>query len=381
VQQKLDARTVLGDQHLGFVQQNWTSAEESFFAGRLRTPRISDARFAGMDNARTQGTFVIGIDGGGTHTRVACVDLDGHHLSSARGGGGSPMHNDDAETNVRATLTRALQDADLEPAGAAALVAGMAGFNRASSPQGAQHNRDVERFFEIDGLTCPRTIVNDAVIAHHGALSGHAGVVVVAGTGSMILAINERGDEIESGHLEHYAGAARHLVHDVVQRILTGDSSPADPLHSAALAYFGVEDVHGLRAVLLQRSSGNRNDTKRSDGGFAPQVTALAEKSPLADVALQALVARTARGVRLLAPSVDSDPVPVACTGSLASDPGFRRRLDQALSPGEPRRVQLVPPRLDPLGGAALLALTMAGVDPDHSVLAALDSTLAVPAV
>ena len=334
-----------------------------------------------MDYARAQGTFVIGIDGGGTHTRVTCVDLDGHYLSSARGGGGSPMHNDDAEESVRATLTRALEDADLDPSGAAALVAGMAGFNRASSPHGVQHNRAVESFFEIDGMTCPRTVVNDAVIAHHGALSGNAGVVVVAGTGSMLLAINERGDEIENGQLEHYAGAARHLVHDVVQRILTGESGPTDPLHSAATAYFGVDDVHGLREVVLQRSSANRNDTKRRYGDFAPQVTALAEESPLADVALRDLAARTARGVRLLAPSVDTDPVPVACTGSLASDPSFLRRLDQALSSGKPRRMRLVSPRLDPLGGAALLALTMAGVDSDDTVLAALESALTGAAV
>lgn len=334
-----------------------------------------------MDYARAQGTFVIGIDGGGTHTRVACVDLDGHYLSSASGGGGSPMHNDDAEVNVRATLARALEDADLDPAGAAGLVAGMAGFDRPSSPTEARYNRDVERFFEIDGMTCPRTVVNDAVIAHHGALSGHAGVIVVAGTGSMILAINERGDEIENGQFDHYAGAARHLVHDVVQRILTGESSPTDPLYSAAKAYFGVDDVHGLREVVLQRSSANRNDTKRSYGDFAPQVTALAEESPLADVALRDLVARTAQGVRLLAPLVDTDPVPVACTGSLASDPSFLRRLDQPLSSGTPRRMQLVSPRLHPLGGAALLALTLAGVDSNDTVLVALESALTGAAV
>lgn len=291
------------------------------------------------------------------------------------------MHNDDAEANVRATLSRALKDADLDLTGAAALVAGMAGFDRASSPHEARYNRDIERIFEIDGMTCPRTIVNDAVIAHHGALSGRAGVVVVAGTGSMILAINERGDEIENGQLEHYAGAARHLVHDVVQRILTQESSPTDPLYSAVKAYFGVDDVHGLREVVLQRSSANHNDTKRSYGDFAPQVTALAEESPLANVALRDLVARTARGVRLLAPSVDTELVPVACTGSLASDPSFLRRLDQALSSGTPRRMQLVPPRLRPLGGAALLALKLAGVDSNDTVLATLESALTGAAV
>src|SRR5699024_9309872 len=182
------------------------------------------ARVARMDQARAQGEFGSGIDGGGNHARVACVGLDGTRLSIARGGGAAPMHNDDAEENVRSTLARALSEAGLDASGAAALVAGMAGFERTSSPQGLRQNAAVERSVELDGLTCTRAVLNDAVIAHRGALSGRAGVVVVAGTGSMILAIDEQGADLESGQFGHYAGAARHLARDVVERILLGES-------------------------------------------------------------------------------------------------------------------------------------------------------------
>jgi len=333
-----------------------------------------------MDQARAQGEFVIGIDGGGTHTRVACVGLDGTRLSFARGGGAAPMHNDDAEENVRGTLSRTLAEAGLDASGAAALVAGMAGFERTASPQGLQQNAAVERSVELDGLTCPRTVVNDAVIAHRGALSGRAGVVVVAGTGSMILAIDEQGTDLESGQFGHYAGAARHLACDAVQRILLGESSVADPLHTAVLAHFDAEDVDGLRTAVQELSTAHHNDAKRSYGALAPQVTALAEQSPLADTALRHLAELTARGVHLLAPSVATDPVPVACTGSLASDPRFRSRLEQALSGGEPRRTELVAPRLDPLGGAVLLALESAGVTTDAGLIATLESSLTVAA-
>ncbi|MFE7603893.1 N-acetylglucosamine kinase [Brachybacterium paraconglomeratum] len=332
-----------------------------------------------MDQARAQGEFVIGIDGGGTHTRVACVGLDGTPLSIARGGGASPMHNDDAEENVRGTLTRALADAGLDASGAVALVAGMAGFDRTTSPMGLRHNAAVERSVELEGLTCPRTVVNDAVIAHRGALSGRAGVVVVAGTGSMILAIDEQGTDLESGQFGHYAGAARHLACDAVQRILLGESSVADPLHTDVLAHFGTADVDELRNAVLELSVAHHNDAKRSYGALAPQVTALAEQSALADTALRHLADLTARGVRLLASSVATVPVPVACTGSLASDPSFRSRLAQALDGGEPRRTELVTPRLDPLGGAVLLALERAGVPADAAVLAALDVVTTMP--
>lgn len=196
----------------------------------------------------------------------------------------------------------------------------------------------------------------------------------------MILAIDEQGVELESGQFEHYAGAARHLVHDVVQRVLIGESSVSDPLHTAVLTHFDAEDLSGLREAVLVRSAAHRNDTKRSYGALAPQVTELAELSPLADASLRHLAELTARGVRLLAPSVAADPVPVACTGSLASDPRFRSRLEHALHGAGPRRTELVAPRLDPLGGAVLLALESAGNAADDGVLAALECSLIGPA-
>ncbi|MGP9536654.1 GNAT family N-acetyltransferase [Brachybacterium sp. AOP43-C2-M15] len=315
-----------------------------------------------------EGRFVIGIDAGGTHTRVGCYDLDGRLLGSATGGGGGPHHNDDARENVRGTLAAALRSASLDASAATALVAGMAGVSREGSNQGGDDDL-VADFFEIDGLACPVTVLNDAVIAHRGALSGRAGIVVVAGTGSMLLAIDEEGVETESGQLEHYAGAARHLVFDVVQRLLVGDADPGDPLYAEVLEHFGAADVPALREGVLARSAADRNDTKRAYGSFAPRVTALAEESPLADLALTDLAARTARGVRLLAPFAGPAPVPVACTGSLAADPAFRRRLERLLGEAAPEAIALVPPRLDPRAGAALLALEAAGIAPEGPVL------------
>ena len=192
---------------------------------------------------------------------------------------------------------------------------------------------------------------------------------MVAGTGSMILAIDEDGTETESGQMEHYAGAARHLVHDVVQRILLGDHHPADPLVTAALEHFGAADVEGLRESVLARSAAHRNDAKRTYGGFAPRVTALAGESDLAGLALTALAARTARGVRLLAPMAGSRPVPVACTGALAADPSFRRRLEHLLIETDPEALTLALPRLDPLGGAAIVALEAAGITVDDTIM------------
>lgn len=335
-----------------------------------------------MIQARTQQEFVIGIDAGGTHTRVACFALDGTRLGGAVGGGGAPHHNDDALENIRGTILDALDSGGLELAGAVALAAGIAGFVRTGSNQDGGDNARTAALVDAPGLTCPKVVVNDAVIAHRGALSGRPGIVVVAGTGSMILAIDEVGDETESGQLEHYAGAARHLVHDVVQQILMGDCSLTDPLVTAALDHFDVADVAGLRAAVLARSSAHRNDVKRTYGDFAPQVTALGEESSLAGRAVDDLAARTARGVRLLAPVAGPRPVAVACTGSLADAPSFRDRLDRLLLAAAPDALTPVPSRLEPLGGAAILALEAAGVEVDEAMIDRLVARIpsAVPA-
>lgn len=326
--------------------------------------------FSRMGLAPEQDDYVIAIDAGGTHTRVGCFALDGTALGFANGGGGSPDHNDDAMENVRSTITRSLEAGHLDPARATGLAAGIAGINRSMSNQGRGRRNDwAEHFVDVDGLDCPKVLVNDAVIAHRGALSGRAGIVVVAGTGSMILAISTDGIETESGQFEHYAGAARHVVHDVVQRILIGDCAKTDPLLDVVLEHFGTPDVVGLHAAVLARGSGDHNRAKRQYGGLAPQVTAMAGSSELADTALRDLVDRTARGVRLLAPVVSERPVPVSCTGALAATPEFLERLSPALTAAGPATLDLTPPRLGPLGGAAILALESTGSEPDEAVI------------
>ena len=311
--------------------------------------------------------FVIAVDAGGTHTRVACFGPDGSLLAGSRGRGGSPNHNHDAAENVAATLAAALATGNLDPAHAIGLVAGSAGISRRGSNQGRGSNDWADTYYALPSLDCPRVVVNDAVIAHRGALVGEPGVIVVAGTGSMILAITDDGDEIESGQFEHYAGGARHVVFDVMHHILSGAVDDQDDrLVTEILEYWRAADVAELRRIILGLSSTDRNDVKRLYGDLAPAVTAAAETSPLADAALCTLAEKTARGVLVLAPSIRVEPVPVAVTGALASDPAFTQRFEDALAAEGGSSIRLVPPRLDPLGGAAILAYELAGFTPDR---------------
>jgi glucosamine kinase len=325
--------------------------------------------------ANSSNPFVIAVDAGGSYTRVACFGLDGSLLSASKGRGGSPTHNHDAAQNIQSALTDALESGGLDPRCAVGMAAGMAGVSRRGSNQGSGSNKEwAEQYYTLPSLSCPRSVVNDAVIAHRGALVGQPGVMVVAGTGSMILAITDEGREIESGQFEHYAGGARHLVFDLMHQIFMGAYCDQDAaLVSNVLAYWNAHDIGDLRQRILLAGSTDRNDIKRRYGDLAPTVTAAADTAPLADAALRALAEKTAQGVLILAPLIEREPVSVAMTGGLASDPAFSSRLDNALSPDIGAPTQIVTPVLDPLGGAAILAYELAGVPIDKPLISQLD--------
>lgn len=313
------------------------------------------------DRAQEPG-YVIAVDAGGTSTRVGCFASDGTLLSGATGGSGAAHHDDDAATHLVDTVLAALRAGGLDPARALALTAGVAGVGRPGSNQGGGSAAWAQSFYPLPFLSCPTVFLNDAVTAHRGALLGEPGVIVVAGTGSMVLGIDAQGVEVESGQFEHYAGGARHLVFDVVQQVLRGRAVAADAdLVARVLQHWDVEDPSQLRAALLRQADLDRNEVKRRYGDVAPTVTALAGSSPLADRALTSLTDRTAEGVLVLAPAVGPAPVRVAVTGSLALDPAFTARLERSLEMDGTSKAVLVPAALGPLGGAALIAWHHAG--------------------
>lgn len=317
--------------------------------------------------------FVIAADAGGTHTRVACFGLDGMLLAAASGRGGARFHNADAAENTAETTLRCLRSGNLDPRDAVHLTAGLSNISRPGSNQGDGDNEWAAEFFSVPGLDCPRTIVNDAVTAHRGALLGEPGIVVIAGTGSMILAIDEDGTEVESGQFEHYAGGARHLVFEAMQLMLTGSAGDADAeLVATLLDYWGASDITGLRAVILALGAEDPREVRRRYGRLAPAITAAADTSPLADRAIRDLAGRTARGIRLLAPLIGDERVPTALCGALATTPAFATRLTDALAEAPATTAVVVPAALDAVRGAALVSYQQLGIDVTDPVLARL---------
>jgi glucosamine kinase len=104
-------------------------------------------------------------------------------------------------------------------------------------------------------------------------------------------------------------------------------------------------------------------------GRLAPAITAAADTSPLADQAIRSLAGKTARGIRLLAPLIERDRVPVALYGSLAETTAFRSRVADALAEAPGTNATLVPTELDAVRGAALIAYRRLGVEVTAAVI------------
>ena len=141
--------------------------------------------------------YVIGIDGGGTHSRGIAVEVNGRVLAEAKGGALN-YHTTSQSlfvTNLNQlflTLQAGLSDWQCihSVVGTAAL------FDRPKQEESdrvlAGLNR--ESLGELE-------LVGDAITATTGATGGGEGVLVIAGTGSIAVRVNEKAEATFSGGL------------------------------------------------------------------------------------------------------------------------------------------------------------------------------------
>lgn len=303
--------------------------------------------------------IVIGIDGGGTYTRALAADLTGRVLAQAQTGGANPSKNTDAEQNIQAAIHQVISGAGCTPAHVTGLVAGIAGLDAPNDQEWAQ------RFATIPGLPIKPYCINDAVVAWAGALRLQPGIIVIAGTGCILFAVNERGRQVRNYDFWHYADAtARNLAFDAVFRILAGEDRVEDrPLVEAILAYFGAKNISELALLAAQNDALDQKTVIRLYSECAPLVTAAAEQGiPLACAVCDTAVNALARGVRLLGSLFQEEQIAYALIGGVVRSAYVQTRLINLLAGRANRRYAWVEPALSPEAGAALLALHQQGL-------------------
>src|SRR5262249_41511549 len=137
--------------------------------------------------------FYLGIDGGGTSTR--CVVGDEHRvLGSATTGSAkiARVGEGRAREALQSAIREACSTAGISPQKIAQACIGIAGASRTEVVESA-------RRWAAEVLGGRIEVVGDMVVALEAAFGGAAGVVVIAGTGSICFGRNERGGTARAG--------------------------------------------------------------------------------------------------------------------------------------------------------------------------------------
>jgi N-acetylglucosamine kinase-like BadF-type ATPase len=182
--------------------------------------------------------YVIGIDGGGTKTAAALCTLDGAILAEAQAGP-SHMHAvgvERAAATILDTVASCCHTIGCTTEEIGSLVAGVAGAGRASDQERLTNELRrlaAERRMVLDRIT----VDSDARIALEGALGGKPGIVVIAGTGSIVLGKDDK------GRVQRAGGWGR----------LIGDEGSGQAIGSAAFrAVAQMIDGRGTKTRLLK---------------------------------------------------------------------------------------------------------------------------------
>jgi len=295
--------------------------------------------------------FFAGIDGGQSSTAAVIGDDSGRVLARGTSGPADEVGGGPQSTRLRdalhGALANALKGAGLPPETKfAAIVAGVSGYEGRIYGQAPELPTDRFR------------IVHDTEIAHAGALGGEPGIVVIAGTGSVAYARDDRGEEVLVGgwgFLFGDEGGAFWIAREMIGAAMRAkDAREACDYAAMLLEHFGKPS---LRAIARAFYAG---EISRSEvAAFAPTVMQLARSGntradDIVDKAAAALVMLAKHAAQQL-----SMPAPhIAFTGGLLREATFSERIDLHLREVLPNARRLVPQR-DPAEGALLLARRM----------------------
>jgi N-acetylglucosamine kinase-like BadF-type ATPase len=145
-------------------------------------------------------TYVVGIDGGGTKTAAQLADMQGKVLAESLGGPSNfqVIGAQQAAGTILDLVETCCHSVGCTISQIASITAGLTGAGRVSD-----QNRMIEslrqvaqsRSIELHDVC----VESDARIGLEGAFGGGAGIIVIAGTGSIVFGKDHRGNILRAG--------------------------------------------------------------------------------------------------------------------------------------------------------------------------------------
>ena len=303
--------------------------------------------------------IVVGVDGGGTKTRVVVADETGKSLADVEGPGSAvrPGQAERSADVIAETVKRALEDAEMSSVVPRVLYVGVAGVGREPERQ-ALWQALAGRELAEEVLVHP-----DATIALDDAFGDGAGVLLIAGTGSVAFGRSPAGVIARCGGWGPNIGdeGSGAWIGRRALSVATAASDGREPetaLTGAILTAAQVNDVNDLVAWAAAA-------TPALLATLAPAVISEAEAGDLRSNAILSMaVEELVLHVRALARQLFVDEraaVPVALTGGLLKrGTTLRKRLEQRMKSAVPG-AQLQSGDVDAARGAVRGALRFLG--------------------
>jgi len=208
---------------------------------------------------------VLGLDAGGSKTVGVLADDRGATVGEARGPGANLQGAGEAgvERVLRAVVDQALGGRGIVPA---AICLGIAGVDRRDEARAAT------AILGRISASSRALVVNDALIALVAGVDDAPGIVVIAGTGSIVYGRNAANLAARAGGWGHILGdegsgywIGREALAAVVRA--ADGRGPSTRLTADALAHFRLGDVTGLVRIVYDRVL-----PRRSVAAFGPIV-------------------------------------------------------------------------------------------------------------
>lgn len=314
--------------------------------------------------------YFLGFDGGGTHLRGCLIDGHGNVLATAAH---PPASFPKLKEKIGAPVA-ALKNELQARAGLSGTMIAAAGF--CSTGVGRPADREiVERALQENGLALKIVAESDALAALTGAFGGGPGIIVIAGTGVICFGRTPAGEIIRVGGWGYLLGDEGSGF-SVAQAALIAALKDWDGRGAATALRKIFEQHFNVASIELVISKIYTPDFDRGKfAELAPLVFAAADNG---DAVAQEIIKTAGRGHGHLIRAARQrgswpTPVPLALIGNL-----FRRR--DVLLPGlweilPEKDLTLIPPRFEPVVGAALLAMKAADIALTEEFLKKLERT------
>lgn len=288
---------------------------------------------AAIDYTQKLMVYLAGIDGGGSKTDCWLADAQGGVLGRGRSEASSLTHvnGELAYRHLETALRAAFAAARLayRPAEIAAVCGGFAGAGRANT--NAAYGELLARLFP----RARQRVATDVRVGFEGALGGHAGIIVIAGTGSIAYGRDAGGREARAGGYGPELsdeGGGYVLGREAVRRVLHAWDRRAAPtrLREGILNHWQVNGEAELLDELLARRRAGESIP------YAQLLPSIQAAAAAGDSAAKELIEQAGRQLAVLAAAVAqqlhiADPLVAYAGGLLRNLESLRMVWQQAV--------------------------------------------------